>query len=433
MPYYGRKLIMKYNKLSNLFDKKHIKDALELVFNEYLNDNYTYSLFREFPLKKIEEDLHQTFLSLINENKNEAKRILFKLGRYFYEKNLPFSFFYDTCAKMKLFILKSGKLPCSENADEIEEIFEFVENIFSYGYLNNLVIEDKNWVRDELRVIKNSESLLKVYIRDHLVWINKLIEDIRKLRFKSSVELNPTRCEFGKKLISGIFDPILSSKYKDIITSIHTKIHRSASEIYFFMEKRRFKNLLIEYINMIKNVGRLISTIGLNFAVVSESEAKIDPLTGVFNRRSMEIMLINQLSIAKLTNTPFSLAMLDIDDFKKVNDTYGHLVGDYVLRNLAIIIRENLRKSDFIFRYGGEEFLILLPFTDIDSAKYVMEKIRKKIEENIFKCEGLKLKITVSIGISQFTEKTLSIDTLIDEADKNLYIAKKTGKNKVIV
>ena len=175
-------------------------------------------------------------------------------------------------------------------------------------------------------------------------------------------------------------------------------------------------------------MGRLISTIGLNFAVVSESEAKIDPLTGVFNRRSIEIMLINQLSIAKLTNTPFSLAMLDIDDFKKLNDIYGHLIGDCVLRNLAMIIRENLRNSEFIFRYGGEEFLILLQFTDINSAKYAMEKVRKKIEENVFKCEGLKSNITVSIGISQFTEKALSIDILLDEADKKLYIAKETGK-----
>lgn len=423
---------MKYDKLGKLLNKKYIKDSLELIFNEYLNDNYTYYLFRELPLKKIEEDLYQVFLSLINEDRNEARRLLFKLGRYFYEKNLPFSFFYDTCAKIKLFIFKSGKLPCSENADEIEEIFEFIENTFSYGYLNNLMIEDKNWVRDELRVIKNSEGLLKIYIKDHLVWINKVIEDLRKLRSKSSVELNPSRCEFGKKLLSGVFDSILSSKYKDTITSIHAKIHRSASEIYLFMEKRKFKNLLIEYINIIKNIGRLISMIGLNFAVVSESEAKIDPLTGVFNRGSMEIMLVNQLSIAKLANAPFSIAMLDIDNFKKVNDTYGHLVGDCILRNLAVVIKESLRKSDFIFRYGGEEFLILLPLTDINSAKYVMEKVRKKIEANIFKCEELELKITVSIGISQFTEKKLSIDTLLDEADKNLYIAKKTGKNKVI-
>ena len=424
---------MKYDKLAKVFDKRYIKDALEIVFNEYLNDTYTYSLFREFPLKKIEDDMYSTFLSLVKEDKNEAKRILFKLGRYFYENNLPFSFFYDTCAKIKLSILKSGSLPCRENADDMEEIFEFVENTFSYGYLSNLMVEDKNWIRDELRVIKNSESLLKVYIRDHLVWLNKVVEDIRKLRNKSSIELNPTKCEFGKKLVSGIFDSILSSKYKSLIESIHAKIHRSAAEIYFFMEKRRFKNLLIEYINMIKNVGRLISTIGLNFAVVSEAEAKIDPLTGVFNRRSMEIMLINQLSIAKIANTPFSVAMIDIDDFKKINDTYGHLIGDCVLRNLAMIIRENLRKSDFVFRYGGEEFLVLLPFTDINSAKYVMEKIRKKIEENKFECEDLKIKVTVSIGIAQYTERILSIDSLLDEADRKLYIAKKTGKNKVII
>jgi len=421
-----------YENLEDLFSKEHISTALELVFNDYLNDDYTYSLFRELPLSKIEEDLFFSFSLLLKGDKSGARRILFKLGKSFHEYNLPFSFFFDISTKIKLLVLKAGKLPCSENVNEIGEIFDFVENTFSYGYLINLIIEDKNWIRDELRAIKSSKSLLKVYIRDHLVWLNKLVEDVRKLRCKPSVELSSSKCDFGKKLATGVFDSLLSTRYKILLDAIHTKIHHSASEIYFFMEKRKFKNLLIEYINLAKNVGRLISVIGLNFAVTSEAEANIDPLTGVFNRRSMEIMILNQLSIAKITNTTFSIAMIDIDNFKQINDTYGHLVGDCVLRNLAIIIKENLRKSDFVFRYGGEEFLVLLPFAELEAAKKVIEKIRKKIESIPFKCENTTLNITVSIGVSSFTDKNLSVDSLLDNADKNLYIAKKTGKNKVI-
>ena len=295
--------------------------------------------------------------------------------------------------------------------------------------------DDKDWIREELRIFKGkgSISILNSYVKDHLIWLNKLLEDIKKLRRKPSVELNSNKCELGSRINNGDLDFILIGKYKDIVRNIHDSIHNSANEIYSFMEKKAFKSLLIEYINLIKNTGRLLSTITLIHSVSSETEAHIDPLTHLFNRRAMEIILTNQYTLSRITRNDFIVALADIDDFKGINDNYGHLVGDCVLKEVSNRIKKVLRRSDFVFRYGGEEFLILLPYTTKIEAKQVLEKIRQKIASEPIKCNEHQINTTISIGASALTEEPELLEKLIELADKRLYKAKKTGKNKVVV
>lgn len=129
-------------------------------------------------------------------------------------------------------------------------------------------------------------------------------------------------------------------------------------------------------------------------------------------------------------NKPYSVVMFDIDHFKKVNDTYGHLVGDMVLRELGSIIRKNIRKIDSAGRYGGEEFLIVLPETKKEQAFIVAEKLRNAVNKNSFPKAG---KITISGGVAEVTDGTKSYEDIIRSADKNLYIAKQSGRDKVVV
>jgi len=145
------------------------------------------------------------------------------------------------------------------------------------------------------------------------------------------------------------------------------------------MKNKDFKHLLLEYLEFFNLVGKFVSLLGLTFAVMYEEDANIDPLTKVLSRRSLEFILSSQFHI-------LSIAMVDIDDFKKINDTYGHQIGDCVLRKVAGFIQENLRKSDFIFRYGGEEFLIIFPFTTKKDAVFVLERIVKKLSQEKMKC-----------------------------------------------
>ncbi|KPJ99929.1 MAG: hypothetical protein AMK71_08910 [Nitrospira bacterium SG8_35_4] len=148
-----------------------------------------------------------------------------------------------------------------------------------------------------------------------------------------------------------------------------------------------------------------------------------DPLTGLANRRMMHIVFDRSLNRAKRFREPFSVIMLDIDNFKEYNDTHGHSEGDRLLVELAGLIVHETREIDLVVRYGGEEFIVLLAETDLDEACEVAERMRSTIEK--------KCATTISLGVSSFHENMLTKDELIKDVDEALYRAKKRGKNRV--
>ncbi|MCK4836302.1 MAG: diguanylate cyclase [Candidatus Aminicenantes bacterium] len=160
--------------------------------------------------------------------------------------------------------------------------------------------------------------------------------------------------------------------------------------------------------------------------------ASTDSLTGLYNKRYILTELDNQIKMVKRSQRLFSVVLLDIDDFKKINDSYGHLAGDEILKQVAYTIRHNLREQDIASRFGGEEFLILLPDTLLEGAYKLSNRIRQKIEEMELKFQKYSIKTTISAGISQFNPGTPKIESLIRSADIALYRAKKEGKNKVV-
>ena len=162
-----------------------------------------------------------------------------------------------------------------------------------------------------------------------------------------------------------------------------------------------------------------------------EKLANFDSLTGLYNRRSILRKLGEQLKYARRYREELSLIMLDIDHFKKVNDQYGHLTGDEVLAEVATLIRQNIRVVDAAGRYGGEEFIIILPKTDLSSALVIAERIRKTIEATEMKdFEGKVFGITVSQGLSSWKPGDDEY-SLISCADDALYGAKENGRNRV--
>ncbi len=158
-------------------------------------------------------------------------------------------------------------------------------------------------------------------------------------------------------------------------------------------------------------------------------KANYDPLTNLLNRRGFEIAYQTLLNIHTREPKPFATLYLDIDHFKKINDTYGHDIGDKVIKKLSKILKENLRKSDIIARWGGEEFIALVDNVDIQAAEEIAQKIRKNIEEYNYS----KLpRFTVSIGVAHIKGDE-DLDVIIKRADKVLYSAKKSGRNRVVV
>ncbi|MCX8033733.1 MAG: GGDEF domain-containing protein [Thermodesulfovibrio sp.] len=161
-----------------------------------------------------------------------------------------------------------------------------------------------------------------------------------------------------------------------------------------------------------------------------ESQLYFDELTSVYNRKTGMNRLLEEISRSKRTRKPLSIAILDIDNFKKINDKYGHLVGDRVLNHVATQIKNSLRGCDVVARYGGEEFLIILAETDEIHAIPALERVRNQIAKKAIKVGNERLYVTVSIGVTEIEPDEDPIAS-IEKADLALYQAKRNGKNKV--
>ncbi len=159
--------------------------------------------------------------------------------------------------------------------------------------------------------------------------------------------------------------------------------------------------------------------------------ALIDPLTGVKNRSTMESAIHREMELARRHGTTLSVILMDIDHFKQINDRFGHLCGDQVLRSVAQCAEQTIRESDMLFRYGGEEFLILLTGTYREGARMLAERIRENIQQLAPHAE-MKMHLTVSLGVTCIDESD-DIDTLFKRADAALYQAKNNGRNQVVV
>jgi len=156
-----------------------------------------------------------------------------------------------------------------------------------------------------------------------------------------------------------------------------------------------------------------------------EAEANLDPLTSLFNRRSLERALEEFFTLCKQSKMSFSLVLIDLDDFKYVNDNYGHHVGDLVLVRVAKVLRTSMRAKDIVGRWGGDEFIAIMPNTDLENAKKVVERIKSQLEKMEILAEGRRFKVSISAGVVQCGENFQSLLDMIKEADRLMYMDKK--------
>lgn len=186
---------------------------------------------------------------------------------------------------------------------------------------------------------------------------------------------------------------------------------------------------------LIASVQRALQKRGLeakNIQLVKELEemAIRDPLTGLFNHRHLLKCMSEEIARSSRYNHCFVAIMADVDHFKTINDSHGHVFGDFVLKRLARLFEDNLRLTDKIFRYGGEEFCILLPETNLTEVATIGERVLTGIRQHDFNCDGKNIHVTISAGMAQFPDEAQDVSQIIGMADRRLYRAKKAGRDR---
>jgi diguanylate cyclase (GGDEF)-like protein len=198
--------------------------------------------------------------------------------------------------------------------------------------------------------------------------------------------------------------------------SFSSGILKSLAFVYVLMCMKRYEDDIL-------NLNRILD--------VEKNSASHDALTGLMNRRSLNSVLTREIARSKRNQASLAVAMLDIDHFKQINDVYGHKTGDDVLIELAQLLRQNLRESDVVARYGGEEFALVLPETTCLEALALLDRLRRLVQGHRFTRAGKSLKVTISLGVTQFDLQRHDLTSLLEEADLGLYQSKRSGRNQV--
>lgn len=427
---------MQYN-FSEILEGK--ENLLDIFIDKYLHYFIAYDNGEGIEIvskyyKDIFEILNRDFTLV------ELLEIFQKLAEYKITNDIPYLLMSNEIHGLKnIFISKIFDMNKSETYLKIvlllfKDINEKIAHIYLVRYINSLIMSNNirlNSIHDmvEVNVIH--------YYEAHLIWLSDLAQHIKHQDKRNFVQLNDKLCTFGKWLHDDAKKVIKNnSKYKTIL-NLHKNLHLFASKIYANLEYDEYY-IFLSYLEKCEFISL---SLGTELALIDNTQMnqkiKKDELTGALNRNSLKGVFENQYELTLAINNSFLVAMCDLDFFKKINDTYGHVAGDKVLANFVKIAKKHIRNSDLIIRYGGEEFVILLSSIKKSKGLEVLENIRKDFEQSYIFYNESKIKTTVSIGMMEISPTEIYqskfVDTYINSVDQKLYMAKHNGRNRIEV
>ena len=357
------------------------------------------------------------------------------------------------------------------HAGKAEELQEFLTRLKRFAFKLELLAEDQSELRRSLLGLLRLlvENITELVLDDR--WLHGQIEVVRdiiekplsqraiddaerrlkEVIFKQSQlkqSLNEAK-EALKHMLAGFVDHL--AEFADATSDYHDKIEACSGRISAANDITELENVLGEVMRETRtiqiNALRSRDELRVTQQRVKESEDRIktlekeleatsnlvryDQLTGALNRRGLEEMFSKEVARANRHETMLCASLLDIDNFKKLNDSLGHAAGDQALVHLATVCRESLRPQDIVARYGGEEFIVLLPETGLDDAVTAMQRLQRELTRRIFLHNNEKVLITFSAGVTQVRPEDTQA-TAFKRADEAMYQAKQTGKNRVV-
>ncbi|WP_024788957.1 GGDEF domain-containing protein [Lebetimonas sp. JH292] len=323
---------------------------------------------------------------------------------------------FDFCDVEKFFI-------------QTNNFFNLLRNYSALSYLQDYIDREKILFSDYiLSSLKSSDRELFKYVNYFL----NLTEN-----FLNYLTYNDNK--FQEKVylanIENRIETIDKKHKKEKILKLLNNLNEIIEQIVVLKEEENYLLLIEKYNEFIKNSLMFLSFLITNLTAMEIKKLKLDPLTKTLTRASLEGLILGIEDVSIVSQKPFAIAFIDIDNFKKVNDTYDHLAGDEVLKNIASTIKNKIRLSDYLFRYGGEEFIIVFSaIKDINTLKNKLEEIREAVASKEINFENFKINVTVSVGgLFVKLKNRVPVKNLIEKADKLMYTAKKSGKNRAIV
>lgn len=422
-----------------VYDFSDSLNAKDIVLEDFIDNHTTYFVINEEGVDATVMEYYKEIFALFHSafEAEEMIALFDVLASYKIEQDVPYIIVSNEVhSLMHMLISSINKEGKSRDLMALLELFRAIDNTVAQIYLKRYI--------DSLislnRVRRNSladlvEKKIIVHYESHLQWLSRLAQNIKDESVGDFVELDHCRCDFGKWLHNDAKQIIQNnSKYK-ALQSIHKNLHMLAQKIYNILEKKEY-HILINYLEKCELMSLGIGTelALLDNILINQKVAK-DSLTGALNRQGLRNIFQSHYELALATSNTFILAICDLDNFKNLNDTYGHVAGDRVLQLFVEVVKRNLRNSDVIIRYGGEEFVIMLPSIHLEKGFKVIEKIREEFARSTLVFNDKKISTTVSIGMMkvephQHFEQSF-IDDYIMQVDQKLYHAKEHGRNRV--
>ena len=412
--------------LANIYGQSHlsaIANRLASELYEALEQKRAAKLYKDESLRSLNKwGIHHSVYDDNTENKNFDVNTLIKASEVI-AKEYEFSSLLKTLIQIiienagaqhaYLLLEKNGKFKVQASANEDISVIDIMQEIL-YSDIDTIVHPIVNYV------LRTKESI----VIDDMTQSNIFDTSYVSSRLVKSVFCAPLILQGELKGIIYLENNLLPGVFTDDKVKL---LQHLSGQMIISIENTIVYNDLEE---KIKQRTKDLETTKDELKIL----ASTDPMTTLYNRRYFTEISDKIFHIAKREKTKLSLIMIDIDYFKNVNDTYGHPIGDKVIISIASILKEQTRSSDIVCRFGGEEYIILLPHTDIESSEKVAHTIRKLVEESaVLLDNNERLKVTVSLGVSAVNmKKDIDMEVAIHRADNALYEAKKSGKNKVV-
>jgi len=419
---------------------QHIKDMIASYKARYdVSECYIFlSKDRDsYPFCEQTLQMLDSFISLDIEEIRQAAK---KIAQSNIEDDIPYIIVINIIKSFKhslMHLLLQD--PSSQMAAKFYTLSDTAENCIAQTYLNFEIDTFTRFNKIRMESIKRLNDINTLYLYEaHLLWLDELVLSLKTMDMSKMPELHPKKCVVGQWIQSDADKVMTDRVILDKFTSLHQNLHLVAKHIEFSFNTKPidFNMLMI----LLKKAELLSLSLGVELSIINniryQLTASKDPLTGALNRQLLFHIFSTQFELSRAIEKSFCLIMLDLDDFKVINDGYGHIEGDRVLRSFSTMISENLRDSDFIIRYGGEEFLLILPSTTLENAVRLAEQL-KTAAHSLKEKDTLVKDITASFGVIEVVPESREVmnETLmlkyIQQADKELYFAKKYGKNKV--